>query len=450
MQAVPTPITSKVKADTSRRVSVIGPVTDRGGRLLLLVPTTSYRIGDFLAAAHRRDIDVAVGSDQQSVLEQFSQGRTLTVDFKALDHGIAQITAYHRDYPLGAIIGVDQETTLLAASASRSLGLPHNDPAAIEAVENKYRFRSRLANSGLPAPWFTLLSFEEDLAGQATRLHFPVVLKPLALSASRGVIRANDPDQFMAAQARIKAILATTDQSGEGANHFLVESFIPGQEVALEGLLDQGRLQVLALFDKPDPLDGPYFEETIYLTPSRLSAQVQKDIAETVKTAVGTIGLSEGPIHAELRINDQGAWLIEVAARSIGGLCGRTLQFGSGEQQEGLEDVIIRHALGLPQSLPDCMSGGVAEGAQAASGVMMIPIPSAGVLRHVDGLEDAREMSGIDDITISIPLGDVLVPVPEGNRYLGFIFSTGETPDQVEAALRAAHDRLAFQIDAVG
>ncbi|MBT4044687.1 MAG: ATP-grasp domain-containing protein [Rhodospirillaceae bacterium] len=419
------------------------PNRDNGGRLLLLVPTTSYRIGDFLAAAERLNVDVAVGSDQQSVLEAFSQGRTLTVDFAVPDRGIAQISAYHDKYPLAAIIGVDQGTTLLAALASQTLGLPHNAPAAIETTENKYRFRSRMANSGLPAPWFTLLSFDtDDLSKQSMQMPYPVVLKPLALSASRGVIRANDPGQFMAAQARIKAILAATDetdqsgQSDETANHVLVESYIPGCEVALEGLLENGRLRVLALFDKPDPLEGPYFEETIYITPSRLSAQVQGEITATVAEAVGTIGLSEGPIHAELRINDGGAWLIEVAARSIGGLCGRTLRFGEGI---GLEDLIIHHAMGLEQS----DEGGL----QPATGVMMIPIPHAGVLSHIAGLEEARGLPAIDDITISIPLGDVLVPVPEGNRYLGFIFATAETPDMVEAALREAHEKLEIQIE---
>ncbi len=406
-------------------------------RLLLLVPTTSYRIGDFLKAAERLDVDVAVGSDQQGVLEQFSHGRTLSVDFKNIDQGVARIAGYNDHYPLSAIIGIDQETTLLAAEASAALGLRHNAPASVEAAGNKYRFRSRLANSGLPAPWFTLLSLADDPAGQAGRMPYPVVLKPLALSASRGVIRADDPEQFLAAFARVRAILAKTNSQGQAASHILVEDYIPGLEVALEGLLDNGHLRVLALFDKPDPLEGPYFEESLYVTPSRLPAPLQADIATTVGQGVATLGLREGPIHAELRINDEGIWLIEVAARSIGGLCSRALDFGAGGR---LEDLIIRHALGLPP--------GIDGAAQAASGVMMIPIPAAGALRLVCGLEAARAVSGIQDVTISIPLGDVLVPVPEGNRYLGFIFATDATPMAVEAALRDAHGKLEFQIDA--
>ena len=407
-----------------------------GGRLLLLVPTTSYRIGDFLKAAERLRVDVAVGSDQQAVLEPFSRGRTLTVDFKDLDRGVARIVDYNDDHSLAAIIGVDQETTLLAARASAALGLRHNAPAAIEAAENKHGFRSRLANSGLPAPWFTLLSLDDDGASRAGHLPYPVVLKPLALSASRGVIRADSPQQFLAALARIKAILANSDSQGEAADHILVEDYIPGREVALEGMLEDGQLRLLALFDKPDPLEGPYFEETIYVTPSRLPRPVQSDIVRAASTAVATLGLREGPIHAELRVNDKGVWPIEVAARSIGGLCSRTLHFGAAG---GLEDLIIRRAMDLPPAIETTEP--------AASGVMMIPIPGAGILRRVNGLETARAVPGVRDVTISIPLGDTLVPVPEGNRYLGFIFAEGETPAAVEAALRRAHADLAFQIE---
>jgi biotin carboxylase len=406
------------------------------GRLLLLVPTTSYRIGDFLRAAERLDVDVAVGSDQQGVLAQFSHGRTLSVAIKNIDRGVAQIASYNDDHPLAAIIGIDQETTLLAATASAALGLGHNSPASVEAAGDKHRFRSRLANSGLPVPWFTLLSLSDDPAALARQMPYPVVLKPLALSASRGVIRADDPDQFVAAFTRIQAILAKTDSQGQAASHILAEDYIPGQEVALEGLLENGRLRVLALFDKPDPLEGPYFEESLYITPSRLPDNVQADIATAASQGVATLGLREGPVHAELRINDDGIWLIEVAARSIGGLCSRALEFGAGGQ---LEDLIIRHALGLPP--------GIGDRAHAASGVMMIPIPAAGTLCQVNGQEAARAVPGIQEVTISIPLGDVLVPVPEGNRYLGFIFAAGDTPAAVEAALRDAHDKLEFRID---
>jgi biotin carboxylase len=405
---------------------------------LLLVPTTSYRIGDFLDAAERLGVDVAVGSDQRQVLELYSGGGTLGVDFADPDRAIARIVAYDAGYPLAAIVGVDDETILIAALAAQALGLPHNTPDSVEATANKHRFRTRLANSGLPAPRFFLVPVGDDPAPAARGSFYPAVLKPLALSASRGVIRANDPAEFAAAFRRIRAILAKAGSAGDAAGHVLVEDYIPGAEVALEGLLDRGALTVLALFDKPDPLEGPYFEETIYVTPSRLSGYVQDAIAATVRQAVATLGLREGPIHAELRINDDGIWLIEVAARSIGGLCSRALSFADAGR---LEDLILRHALGLP--IP------VAELDRPATGVMMIPIPAAGTLAHVAGIEAARAVAGVEDVTISIPLGGAVVPVPEGHRYLGFIFARADTPEVVTAALREAHGALEFTIEPV-
>ena len=263
------------------------------------------------------------------------------------------------------------------------------------------------------------------------------MLKPLALSASRGVIRADDPDGFVAAFRRIAAILARDDVglSGELAEALLVEEFIPGREVALEGLLTTGGLQTLALFDKPDPLDGPFFEETIYVTPSRLPAATQARIADVTLRACAALGLTEGPVHAELRVNDAGPWVVEVAARSIGGLCSRTLRFGTGMT---LEELILRHALGWKIDSFDRE--------RQAAGVMMIPIPRAGRLVAVHGQDAAEDLPGVEEIAITAHLGQELIPLPEGWQYLGFIFARGDSPEEVEQALRRAHARLAFDI----
>ena len=406
-------------------------------RLLLLIPTTSYRVGDFLKAACGLDVEVTVGSNRRQVLEKYSEGRTITLDFKNLEKGVKQIVDYARQYPLRAIIAVDEETTVLAAKASKALGLPHNSPGAVETAANKYRLRTVLAEAGLPSPGFTLVPLEDNPAEAANRVDYPCVLKPLGLSASRGVIRADDSAAFATAFQRIAEILKYPDAESPGGvgDYVLVEDYIPGTEVALEGLLDHGRLNVLALFDKPDPLEGPYFEETIYITPSRLPAPIQHAVTEITARALIAVGLHDGPIHAELRINEKGPVIIELAARSIGGLCSRVLRFGMGIP---LEELILRHALGLPivslerEALP--------------AGVMMIPIPRAGPLRQVRGLEGARSVPGIEDVTITIPLGQEVVPLPEGSKYLGFIFARERTPQMVEAALRNAHSRLEFVI----
>jgi len=286
-------------------------------------------------------------------------------------------------------------------------------------------------------PRFELLATQADPESVAPGAPYPCVLKPLRLSASRGVIRADTPAEFVAAFERIKRIL---EQTG-CARSILVEEFVPGCEVAVEGLVTQGALQVLALFDKPDPLDGPFFEETIYVTPSRLAGTAQQEIAACAQAAVHALGLRDGPIHAEVRHNDRGAWLIELAARPIGGRCSGALRFESrdatGEIREAsLEEIIIRHALGM--ELPTL------ERERRASGVMMIPVPGAGVLRDVRGVGAAQAVPLVEEVVITMHSGQPLVPWPEGSRYPGFIFARGGTSEAVEAALRAAHARLEF------
>jgi biotin carboxylase len=297
--------------------------------------------------------------------------------------------------------------------------------------------REAFAEAGVRSPGYTRLHVTDDPEAAAGRVAYPCVLKPTILAGSRGVIRADDPAAFVDAFRRIAAILAEPDVTAlEGAHEVLVEDFIPGREVALEGLLVGDELHVLALFDKPDPLDGPFFEETIYVTPSRLPGETQALIAAEVRWAARALGLTEGPVHAELRVNERGPWVVEIAARTIGGLCARTLRFGAGIS---LEELVVRHALGIEQDSLDRE--------HPAAGVMMIPVPGSGVFRAVRGRETARAVPGIEDVVISAHPGQELVPLPEGSRYVGFIFARAESPQAVEAALRQGHRRLAFDLD---
>jgi biotin carboxylase len=326
---------------------------------------------------------------------------------------------------------------VVGAAIGQALGLRSNAIAAVSATRNKQVMREALGRGGVRQPGFEVFSITEDPAAVAARARYPCVLKPLVLSASRGVIRADTAAQFLDAWSRIAAILAEPEVCalGDGASKILVEDFVPGVEVSLEGMLTESSLTTLAIFDKPDPLDGPFFEETIYVTPSRLPEATQQAVTGCAAQAALALGLSDGPVHVELRINDAGPWLIELAARSIGGLCSRTLSFGTGMS---LEEIILRHALGWPiASL---------ERERPAAGVMMIPIPRGGILDEVRGLEAARAVAGIEDVTISIPKGHSIVPLPEGSRYLGFIFSRAATPAEAEAALRRAHALLEFKI----
>ncbi len=403
-------------------------------RLLLLIPATSYRAADFLAAARRLEVEVVVGSNHRGVLARFTPGHSLYLDFAPeITADVARITEYARRYPISAIVGCDEATGVLAASAADVLKLCHNAPEAVAAAHDKYQFRQVLRAAGLPAPWFEKFALDRDPARVARAVPFPCVLKPLDLSASQGVIRADDRAGFVIAWRRLTRLLRS---SGWAENTILVEGFIPGREFALEGLLADGRLHVLALFDKPDPLDGPYFEETIYVTPSGLPAADQDRLAREVAGAAEALGLRQGPLHAELRLNDQGIWLIELAARSIGGRCAGALRFAPGIR---LEELILRHALGL--AMPALKREG------RAAGVMMIPIPAAGSLREVRGRAAAARVPGIDQVIIEQPIGAALKPLPEGDRYLGFIFARAETAAEVDTALRQAHRCLRFDIE---
>jgi biotin carboxylase len=406
-------------------------------RLLLLLPTTTYRTEDFVEAAQALGVDLVCASERPSTLEELSPGHLLTLDFADADGSAARVAEFSRARPLDAVVGVDDVTTAVAAAIAERLGLQANPVAAVAAARNKFEMRQCLAAAGVPVPRFRKIALATDPFTAARGVAFPCVLKPLALSASRGVIRANNADQFVAAFRRIAALLARDDvvATGEAATALLAEQYIPGLEVALEGLLIGGELHTLALFDKPDPLEGPFFEETIYVTPSRLPGAVQERICEVTARACAALGLRQGPVHAELRLNDDGPWVLEVAARSIGGLCSRTLRFGTGMS---LEELILRHALGWP------IASLVRE--RRPAGVMMIPIPRAGHLRAVHGAERARAVPGIEEVAITAHVGQELVPLPEGWQYLGFIFARAETPDAVEKALREAHAHLRFDV----
>jgi len=407
----------------------------------LLLPTVTYRTVAFVEAARRLGVDVTVASERPSTFERANPTGLVTLDFADPARAAGQARAFARTHPVHGVLGVDDDTAVVAAAIAEQLGLRGNPVAAAEAARDKHRQRQLLAAAGVAVPRFELLTTAADPEGVSRSAAYPCVLKPLRLSASRGVVRADTPAEFVAAFERIKRIL---EQPGchPASRSLLVEEFVPGREVAVEGLVRQDALTVLAIFDKPDPLDGPFFEETIYVTPSRLAQTAQQQVVACAQAAVGALGLREGPIHAEVRHNDRGAWLIELAARPIGGRCSGALRFDTGETGKGkgetlsLEEIIIRHALGM--ELPTL------ERERQASGVMMIPVPAAGVLREVRGLDAARAVPLVEEVVITAHPGQTLVPWPEGSRYPGFIFARGERPEAVEAALRAAHARLDF------
>ncbi len=390
------------------------------GRVLLILPSATYRAPDFLDAAARLGAEVVVGSEHRQALSESMGDRAITLSLGKPELAADQIEELHERTPLDAIVAVDDGGTRAAALAARRLGLRGNPPEAVAMARDKAAMRAALAEAGVRQP-----AFGDDPA----RVGFPCVLKPLDRAGSQGVIRADSPEEARAAAERIRAIV------GDPEAELLVERFVPGEEVAVEALLRDGELEILAVFDKPDPLDGPYFEETIYVTPSRKPEAVLHEVEAAAGAAAKALGLVDGPIHAEMRLAPEPV-VLELAARSIGGLCSRSLRFGLGVS---LEEVILRHALGLP---PDHLRR-----EERASGVMMLPIPRAGALNEVRGQGEARETEHIAGLEISIASGKPVVPLPEGDRYLGFLFAKADTPEQVESALREAHAKLVVDIE---
>jgi biotin carboxylase len=422
--------------------------------VLLCSTTTGYQIRSFGDAAEKLGVRVVFASDRCDQLEDPWWDHAIPVRFHEEARSVGTVVRALQVPPvtrLDGVLAVGDRPTILAAQVAEAMGVPGNPPDAARASRNKLEARTAFEAAGLPTTAFQAVSVDRDPHELARAAPYPAVLKPLALSGSRGVIRVNGPDEFIVAFERLRAILGAPDVRAERDalhGYALVEAFIPGREFAVEGLLDRGVFMPLAIFDKPDPLDGPFFEESIYVTPSRASTIEQRAIVDAVRRAAAALGLRHGPVHAECRVAPLGdrapesprVYVLEVAARPIGGLCARALRVADDSGSEAsLEEVLLRHAVG------EDVSGYSRE--PAASGVMMIPIPARGVYRRVDGVDEARRVPDVEDVRITAKPDTVLIPPPEGRSYLGFIFARGASPERVERALRAAHARLRFVIE---
>ncbi|HSO06841.1 MAG TPA: ATP-grasp domain-containing protein [Pelomicrobium sp.] len=402
-------------------------------RVLLLLPAASYRNEAFVAAARRLGAEVIACADYcHRLAPDWGLPPRMAVHFDQPEAAADAILA-DLDAPPDAVIAVDDAGLELAAVLAKRLGVPANPPSAVRRLHDKLAFRELLLAARLPCPAFRAVAAGAEAAAAARALRFPLVVKARRLSGSRGVLRADDAASLERAAERVRAIQDRADRSSRELG-LVLEAFIPGSEHALEGLIEGGRLRVLAVFDKPDPLDGPAFEETILVTPSRLPPATQAAFAEAVQRAATAAGLVTGPVHAEARVNAEGVWLLEAAPRSIGGLCGRILTPALGVP---LEELILRQALGLPAP---------AHGEAGAAGAMMIPIPRRGILQRVHNVEAALQVPGVTGVRITAEPGQLLAPPPEGASYLGFIFSRAATPAEAEIALRVAHLQLAVDL----
>src|SRR6267142_1888966 len=412
-------------------------------RLLILASKLGYQTRSFAETARALGVEVIFASDRCHQLEDPWSDGAIALHFDRPEEAARRIVSQSLVRPVDGLIALGDRATTTAAYAARALGLAYNHPAAVENCRSKLRQREILRDAGVPVPGFFSFRLDKRIERILPRVQFPCVVKPLRLAASQGVIRANNPEEFQAAVARIRALLESPEiQATHEADRdrLLVERYIPGAEVAVEGLLSRGKLRILGIFDKPDPLEGPYFEETIYVTPSRLLDAEQHAIEQCARDAARALGISQGPIHAEFRINKDGVWPLELAPRPIGGLCARALRFLLGSEKEliGLEELLMRHALEFP--------GSDSQREQLAAGVMMIPVPKSGVLEAVTGEDAARTVPGVTDLLVTARLHDYIAAWPEGSSYLGFLFARANDPEEVEQAIRKAHEKLAFTI----
>jgi biotin carboxylase len=399
-------------------------------RVLLLVPARTYRATDFLIAASRMGLELVVGSDGALPLGGHPVVRVNPNDPQG---SVARLVA--ESGPVDAVVAADTPMLVLAAAAAARLGLAHNPVEAVQAAADKATQRRMWAAAGVAQPAFRIVpagASEDALQDAAARVGFPCVVKAVSLSGSQGVLRADDGAAAADAARRIRQILRVAGRPVD--EPLLVEAYVPGWELSVDGLLTGGELTVTAVFDKPDTPEGPTFEETVLLTPSRLPQPILGEALRAAERAAGALGLRYGPIHAELRLDTRHRGrrptMLELAARSIGGLCSRALCFLDGASLEQLVLANALHRRVTTQRLA------------RPAGVLMLPVERAGVLHAVHGRTQAAAVPGITGLSITIPVGQLVQPLPEGDRYLGFVFAEAATHQEVQEALRAARRRL--------
>jgi biotin carboxylase len=415
----------------------------RKKKILLFAAKLGYQTRSFQSAADKLGVEIIYVTDRCHQLDDPWNDRALAVHFELPDQAAGTILESVSSLGIDAVLALGDRPTVAAANVARGLGILHNHPASVEACRSKLRMRAVLREAGVPCPWFRSLKLQPLPEPSLLGIEYPCVLKPLSLSASQGVVRANNRDQFLAGAARLKRLLDSPEIRATRELHLdemLVEGYLEGREVAVEALLTNGELRVLAIFDKPDPLEGPYFEESIYVAPSRLPEKDQRAIEASLLSSVRALGLSHGAVHGEFRLNEQGVWPIEIAPRPIGGLCARALRFHAAGIKEGfaLEELLLRHALEIP--------GWDVPRETEASGVMMIPVPHSGILEKVGGLEEAKATPGITGLEITARLHDFISAWPEGSSYLGFLFARATQASEAENVLREAHRKLRFTL----
>ena len=407
--------------------------------VILIIPSASYRTGPFMNAIKKLDLKVLVISDKSQVFSGKYPDNLIIINFNHWKDKSVEISKWAKNNGLKAVIGVDEESIVLAANLSNFLNVDHNSIESVLLTKNKYLMRTELKKTGLCSPWFKIFSIYESSNKIINEISFPCVIKPTFLSGSRGVMRVNTKKELSEGIKTLNELLSLDElrkRAGKQSDYIMIEEYIPGKEVAIEGIVSEGKLTMLAIFDKPELLEGPTFEETIIVTPSVLTKKIQYSLLETLQIVVKALGIVKGPVHAEARINRNGNYILECASRSIGGLCSKVLEFQGGIS---LEELILRSYLGRNIEKSKLIGN--------ARGVMMMPTEKKGILKEIGGVKDALVVNGVTDLQITVKPGEKLQPLPKGDRYLGFIFAEGNNQEFVINALKNAWSKIEIVLE---
>lgn len=400
-------------------------------KLLVILPANTYRAQRFLEAARKLGVDVFIATDSDFSPPDPSNSVIDGISFCDPKEAGRQIADIIRHQGPMSVLAVDEAAVEVAEWTRVALGLIDHPNSGILATRDKRELRQRLRENNISQPkTFDILELEQGRG----EIPFPVVVKPSKGSGSIGVTKAQNQQELTKSLITVQDVIAKMTISNQC---IVVEEYIPGVEFAVDILVTDGKLHVLVIFEKPDPLVGPFFAETIYVTPPHLTDSQLEALHSVIQKCIRALSINNGPLHLELRLTSANDWVpIDIASRSIGGNCSNALAFAS---NTSLEELIIQNALGLEVINT--------QRERRASGVYMIPAETLGTLVAVHGVEAALKVRFVEDIQITVKPGTKTVPLPFDNQYLGFIFAKAPGAKTVEKALRTARALLEIEVD---
>ncbi len=382
-------------------------------KLLLVIPENSYKSNDFVVAAEKLGIDFLIITDSEQVSSKFSD----TVIINKFDAELNK-NNLKKLKDVTHVLPVDHSALKFSGYLVDLLEVKGNKLESINLSMNKYESR-KIFNSLLDIKVNNEIIKNIDDVNTFINKNGTSVLKPIYGTASKSVLKINNVEKN---KEQIEKLMQDCfDQD------LVIEEYIDGKEYALEGTIINSELKKIVIFDKPVEYKHPYFEESIYITPSELSSEAEKRVVSIVDKACKKIGLEDGPVHVEFKINENQIFIIEINPRMIGGLCSRCLSFGL--FKVSLEEIILHAFMNNELKNIELLNNYV--------GVLMIPTPKSGKFISINK-EELENIPNISNVEITVPEGSDLLEPPYGDKYLGFAFSQGIDKKTVNESLLTA------------